>query len=646
MALKRFVAERDQVQSPKSKVQSLKQEARSKRQEARVAIIGSGPAGLSCAHDLALMGYSSTIFEALPVAGGMLRVGIPEYRLPKKLLEEEIKSITNLGVEIKTNITVGQDITLSDLKRDYQAIFIAVGAQKNRNLNIEGEDLAGVIPGIDFLRQVNLRQRVRIGRRVAVIGGGNTAIDAARTALRSGAEKVFILYRRTFEEMPASPEEIEEAKNEGVEINILTAPTKIIPRRNVVTDNVEIDSIECVNMKLGEPDASGRRRPLPIPGSEYTFPVDTVIPAIGQVLDLSFITPEDKIDLERSGWIVVDEVTMKTSRDGIFAGGDATTGPKSVIEAIAAGKRAALSIDLYLREKGLSQLRELVLEAIENLVSPTFDKIQKSERQRMPTLPLAERIRNFLPVELGFSELAAIKESLRCLNCGAGAEIIKEKCVSCLTCLRVCPFEAPHIKGEGRREKGEEGVVEIDVGKCQACGICYTECPARAIRFKLYPEDEMAKEIETVLKVQNPKSKVQSQGSRVKDQETEVREPIIVGFYCQYGAYRNAHSQKPTNIGLPDNVKMVKVLCTAKIDTTDLLKTFELGADGVFIAGCYDEECNFWTGSQWTKKRIGYIKKILDEIGLAAKRLEMFELTEPFSEQFQKAALEMTKNIK
>lgn len=312
--------------------------------KAKVAIVGSGPAGLTCAHDLARLGYEVTIFEKYPVAGGMLWVGIPEYRLPRDIIEIEIDRIKDLGVEIKTDTPVGRDLTLHDLsKRGYKAIFLAVGAHKGLKLRIPGEDdFEGFLDCVTFLRDVNLGKEVKIGEKVVVIGGGNAAIDSARVALRLGCKEVSILYRRSRKEMPANPWEIEEAEHEGVKIHYLASPTKILGKQGKVV------AMECIRNELGKLDASGRRRPVPVKGSEFKIDCDLVIPAISQQPDLSFLSKDHGLEISRWNSFVVDDDTLATNLPGIFAGGDAVTGPATVIEAMAAGRKAATSIDEYL----------------------------------------------------------------------------------------------------------------------------------------------------------------------------------------------------------------------------------------------------------------------------------------------------------
>ena len=448
----------------------------------KVAVIGSGPAGLSCAYHLARRGYPVTVFEALPVAGGMMRVGIPEYRLPREVLDREIADIEALGVEIKTNVRVGDDLQLSDLE-DYQAIFIGVGLQKSRKLNIPGEDAEGVIHGLEFLKKVNLGEEVQVGARVAVIGGGNTAIDAARSALRLGSE-VTILYRRSRAEMPAIAEEIEEALAEGISIRYLAAPTRIL------TEDGHVSKLECIEMRLGEPDESGRRRPIPIEGSEFTIEVDTVIPAIAQELENGSWKLEVgswRLEVEQ-GRIVINEAGA-TTVPAIFAGGDVATPFGTVAHAVGSGKRAALAIDQYLRGEELSGFPPITeaVHAVPKDMDPAIVRFEdlnlayfeELERPEQPQRPVEERVRSFEEVNLGFGEEEAQAEAERCFSCGT--------CNLCDTCLIFCPDVAiirtpplspPTFGGD------EGGGYEINYDYCKGCGICAEECPRYAISIE------------------------------------------------------------------------------------------------------------------------------------------------------------------
>ncbi|HEY3314577.1 MAG TPA: NADH-quinone oxidoreductase subunit NuoF [Bacillota bacterium] len=373
----------------------------------KVAVIGSGPAGLSAAYYLAVKGYPVTVFEALPVAGGMMAVGIPEYRLPKKLLKSEIETIEKAGVEIKTGVRVGKEITLEGLrKKGYKAIFLAVGAHKSQRLDIPGEDLAGVFHATDFLRQVNLGEDVKMkGKKVAVIGGGNAAIDSARVALRLGAAAVKVVYRRRRDEMPALREEVDDAEHEGIEFLFLAAP------KSVLGKDGRVIGLECLRMKLGEFDRSGRRRPMAVEGSEFVIDADVVIPAVSQAPEIEALNNGQKLEINRDGTVAVDG-KMATKLPGVFAGGDCVTGPDTVIGAIAAGKTVASAIDKYLDGDGNVVPTSVVVRKISG-------EIVEDERPRskMPCVGAKDRCKSFAEVELGFDEKAAVLEASRCLRC-------------------------------------------------------------------------------------------------------------------------------------------------------------------------------------------------------------------------------------
>jgi heterodisulfide reductase subunit A len=407
----------------------------------KVAIVGSGPAGLTCAYDLFRMGYRVTVFEAMPMAGGMLAVGIPEYRLPKGVLNKEIDAIKKLGVEIRLNSRV--DDVGSLLKDGYQSVFMAVGAHKGSNIDVPGKDLRGVYDAIDFLRQTNLGRRVSVGKRVAVIGGGNSAVDAARVALREGAESVQIFYRRQKKDMPAIPIEIEAAEAEGIKLNFLTAPTRILGQQGKVT------GLECNRMQLKELDSSGRGTPYPIKGSEYTTEIDTVIFAIGQNPDLGLISGAKGVTATRQGTVAVDPVTLETGAKGVFAGGDMTWAAGTVIEAIAAGKRAAVSIDRFLQGLDLKEGREEETLKASDIPVTIPAGTKKTPRTAMPELAVEERRSNFRETSLGFTREMAMAEANRCLNCAVCSE-----CRQCeIACLPKC------IKHDMKEEE-----LELDVG--------------------------------------------------------------------------------------------------------------------------------------------------------------------------------------
>jgi NADH-quinone oxidoreductase subunit F len=325
----------------------------------RIVVVGAGPAGLTAAHELAKKGYMVTVFEAASQPGGMLQQCIPSFRLPKEGLNAEIDHIKDLGVDIQTNVKIGKDITLDKLwQRGFQAVFISVGAHKTRKIGVEGENLNGVYDALDFLRQMNSDEKVKVGERAAVVGGGNVAIDSARTALKQGAKEVTILYRRSRDEMPANPYEVKEAEEEGVRIQFLVAPKRVLGQ------NGSVKGLECFKMALGEPDETGRRTPKTIEGSEFTVPADTVVLAIGETPDLTFLPKE--IETGEGNTIDVEPFSTTTSQPSVFAGGDCVSGPATFVEAILAGKKAAEEIDQYLKNRETPKAKEVLEEKKQN----------------------------------------------------------------------------------------------------------------------------------------------------------------------------------------------------------------------------------------------------------------------------------------
>lgn len=436
--LKRFAAEHEYKRMKEEGIPLIKKPQKNNNFKTKIAVIGAGPAGLACAHDLAQMGYTVTIFEALPISGGMMVVGIPDFRLPREVLNLEIDAILDMGIELKLNSKVGKDIEFKDLLKDYKAVFVGVGCHNSLKLRVDGEELEGVIHGTDFLRDIALGKKTKLGKKVAVIGGGNVAIDAVRTAIRMDCDEVFILYRRTRKEMPAAEEEIEEAEEEGIKIHFLAAPTKIQGK------NGKVVGIECIKMELGEPDASGRRRPLPIEGSEYTIEIDTVIPAISQRADLTFLP--DEIETTRWNTMVTSE-DGETTLKGVFAAGDAVSGPSLVIEAVAGGKRAAVAIDKYIHNGTASIDKEykpkdtMITANVDDknliMIKKNYFPYMDEEIRKRPKIPMVEpklRIQNFEQCELGYSDDDAINEALRCLSC--------RKCIGCGICGEECPQHA------------------------------------------------------------------------------------------------------------------------------------------------------------------------------------------------------------
>ena len=518
-ALKRFAADRSEECIPEIKPAS----------GFKVAIVGSGPAGLSAAYYLAKEGHAAMIFEALPKSGGMLRYGIPDYRLPPDVLDKEVESILRMGVGLKTGQALGKDFTIADLFSDgFNAVFLGIGAHKSSTMRVEGEDLDGVLPGTDFLRSVVMGDPMELGKKVVVIGGGNTAIDAARTSLRLGADEVTILYRRSRAEMPATDWEIDEAEEEGIKLHFLAAPVKIHAQ------NGRVSSIECIKMELGEPDESGRRRPVPIDGSEFTLEISAVIAAIGQKPELS---PIEKLDQIETKWgnIVVRGDIMLTGMKGVFAGGDCVTGAATAVEAVAAGRRAAIAIDRYLRGRDLAPKDKAPFEItkgekLEDVDAADLARVERIPLEKGPVLTPEERRTSFVEAELGYAEDMAIRQADRCLECGCKAghdcrlrdfatdydidsmvvteglrlyprdishpfvERDPNKCIACGLCVRICQ----EVQGIGAislnyRVTSTGGSDSLLDTTCVSCGLCIASCPVGALVSKnaLKPDREI-----------------------------------------------------------------------------------------------------------------------------------------------------------
>jgi formate dehydrogenase (NADP+) beta subunit len=466
----------------------------------KVAVIGAGPSGLSAANDLARLGYSVAIYESFPIPGGMLNVGIPPYRLPREVVGQAIEEVRRLGVGIITGTPIGKELNLEVLRKKYDAVYIAAGAHKAEKLGIPGEDLQGVIHGVTFMRRVNLEKDLKIGSRIAVVGGGNTAMDAARSSLRLGAKEVFIIYRRTREEMPVDPRELEQVEEEGIEVHFLTQPTRVLSR-----DGIRVSGVQCIRNRLGEPEKDGRRRPIPIEGTEFDIDIDLLIPAVSQSPDISFL-PEE-IGLEISKWdrLSVNPETFETNVHGIFAGGDFITGPRDVIRVIADGRKTALSIHTYLSGEEFEKKPVHFTAVSEVKIDPDLEKIP---RQKIETIPIQERKSVDKEVELGFSNEVAVKEALRCLQCHIFTIFDRTKCILCGGCVDICPKSCfrmarlDEIEGDEKLSKLVESLYRVtfeeaqqrnlatvifkDESRCIQCGLCVKRCPTGTITMEEY----------------------------------------------------------------------------------------------------------------------------------------------------------------
>ena len=416
----------------------------------KIAIVGSGPAGLLCAYQLRQKGYGTTIFEALPVAGGMLAVGIPSFRLPRPLLNAELDRLRAIGIEILLDTPVGRSITLEELRKSYAAVFIAIGAHVERRLGIPGESLPGVMGGVEFLRRVSLGNPAAPGHRVLVVGGGNSALDAARAALRCGAAEVTIVYRRTRAEMPADPREIEDAQREGIKLMFLAAPTSFQPG-----PGGHVAGLECVKMKLGQPDTSGRPAPEPIPGSEFVIPCDAVVATIGQVPDVNALGERLGLATQKSGALRADPLTLETDLPGVFAGGDCVTGPDVVVTAMLAGKKAANSIDRWLKGEDLRGGRELEGPYHTQYVVDTAGVLMQRQIP-VQALDPKTRGRTFAEVHVGYTPEEAMAEAKRCLACGI--------CCDCHLCATACQANAIDYAQKAETQELQVGAIILAPG--------------------------------------------------------------------------------------------------------------------------------------------------------------------------------------
>ncbi|MFZ3063273.1 MAG: FAD-dependent oxidoreductase [Actinomycetota bacterium] len=532
----------------------------------KVAVVGAGPAGLTAALDLTQLGYEVAVLEKEKQAGGMLLLAIPKYRLPREALAIDIEAIEASGVRILLGQEIGRDLSLADLKRRFDAVIVASGLPLSQNLPDFPSNWSSVQMAIPFLRAISEGIRPWIGERVVVIGGGNVAIDAARSALRLGVKKVSILYRRGRAEMPAREMEIEEAEREGVAFNYLAMV------QHLKGSDGEVTGVECIRAELGEPDESGRRRPIPIAGSEFVVDADTVIVAVGQTHDPAFLGAGGQAVLEGK-------------MDGVFLAGDVKEGPGSVVGAISSGHMVAAKVHGYLCDKVIPSEKA---EALSDLTERVKEHIKKRDRIAQEVRSREDRLGDFDIYEAGFDKKDAAREALRCLSCGAGAVVNKDLCVACLTCVRVCPYKIPVI--------GEDGVAEIGPVECQACGICITECPAMAIDFRKDQEKSLLADVESALAISKK-----------------------IEFYCQNRLF----FEDGENLG--DDWKRVGVRCLAHLSTATVLKAYELGAERIVIAGCPDERCSFWDGYKWARERVARAKEILREAGQSEESLTLRE---------------------
>jgi NADPH-dependent glutamate synthase beta subunit-like oxidoreductase/NAD-dependent dihydropyrimidine dehydrogenase PreA subunit len=565
----------------------------------KIAIVGSGPAGLTAAWELARRGYTPTIFESHATIGGMLATGIPRFRLPREVREKEVEAIKALGVDMKTGITVGRDVTLADLReRGYKALFIAIGAQKNNKLNIPGEDLEGVVDGISLLFALNQKVGVSVGSNIVVIGGGNSAVDSARTAKRSSKGKVRIIYRRTAEEMTAVREDIEEAIKEGIEIEYLTSPVEIIG------DGTKVTGIRCQRMRLGEVGPDGRRTPEPIPGAEFVIKADHVVVAIGQSPDTALMNSRG-LAINSDATIKVDPLTLETNLPGVFAGGDCIMGPNNVVEAMANGLRAAESIDRYLRGRSLRKGR--LLEKPQLVDIDIRDRLASHhKRAHMPLIPYPKRMGGFEETNLGLPEKEARHEADRCLNCAM--------CSECLECEEACELGAvfhkdsaeqieipasliinfvsmAHSSGNGASQRfAKAGIYTIKHGRGDSLGSELAQASAIAYEAATALEEKKKDKPSTQQTISDAEAR-QADRSQVKKMAT--REPARIGVVlCSCGGSISSiidFEEVIKETGRIPGVCIVQKVsqaCTEEAAQLVADKAAELGVAHIMLAAC------------------------------------------------------------
>ena len=572
------------------------------QEKARVAIVGGGPAGMSAALDLAKLGFRPTVFEKFPVAGGIPATTIPRYRLPRDILQTDIDWICAHGIELRTGVEIGKDKTLDDLHRDgFSAVILAAGLAKSRLLPLPGADHSRVYSALQFLTDVCFGRPVDVGRHVLVIGGGNVAVDVARSALRVGAAKVSMVCLESQAEMPAYAWEQEEAKEEGIDITYRRGPTEIVLRGGQIV-GLKTRAVMRVF------DENKRFDPRYDDSDVLELPCDTVIMAIGQAPDMGFLQGSS-LKLDARGRVPYDPATQRTSVPWLFACGEIVTPPGSVVEACASGHRAAKAVDLHLQGRDIA-LDDSLPPYIDKIPPATAEKVIKVQREPVATEPPDVRKKGFGPIDRNYAADAAQRETRRCMACGSGAEVLVDKCAACLTCLRVCPFDVPRVTD----------VARIDSALCQACGICIAECPANAIIARGWDARGMPAQTVDAL------ARAGSNGH-----------PKVVAYI---GGHHATAAEWQGGCEAVAGVAEIYLTSAVRLSVNDLLTAFEQGVDRVLVITCHEGKDRFPKATQRVLRRVEQARQLLAEVGMDADRLQAFQVADEGREAIRAVLVE------
>jgi len=601
--LKRFVVENTQEYR-----NSRKREPKAKLNR-KVAIIGSGPSGLTAANDLALEGYSITVFEKAQNPGGMLHLALPRYRLPYSVVQMDIQDILSLGVILKCGVEVGKDLTLAELRKEHNAILIATGLAESRSLDVPGIDSEGVFLAIPYLTSVALGNPFHLGKKVVVIGGGNVAVDVARSVVRLGAEKVVMVSLESRKEMPAWESEIKEALEEGIEIINSRGPRAVINQDHRVAG---IEFKKCVSVF----DQDQRFNPKYDEKNVMLLPADSIMIAIGQRVDLGFARDSNLKTLP-AGRLEFNPRTMSLSEPGIFGAGEVVYGPGAAVEAVQKGHLVARAIDHYLKTGQFLEIEDTRPASIGEIPEETFKKIRERKRVEVEHLSAQERVKGFMEFERTYTEEEALREARRCLSCTAGAFVDEALCASCLNCVRICPF------GVARVEK----TAIMPEEKCQSCGICAAECPAAAIALKVFQTGLMKSEIEEFLRHTREKGKSES---------------LIVCFACLYETRTRKTLLEGKQEMLQQGILLIPIPCVGKLSLPDLLSPLALGAESVVIIACAGEDCLYPGADSLLMRRVTKAKALLSEIQVSPEKIDFWKTREAAEISWQ-AFLQISK---